>query len=141
MEGDGGLAQRVPARLTAAEGRKFAFPVGIAFGVLAGVALWRGSPRVATGLAVLSGLLLIAGLLIPAGLGPVQRGWMALAHLISRVTTPIFLGVVFFLVFAPVGLLMRLFGRRVLERAPADGTWWVARAPEARQRMDLERQF
>jgi len=135
------LAERVPARLTAAEGHKFAFPVGIAFGVLAGVALWRGHPRVGTVLAALGGVLLVAGLLVPTRLGPVQRGWMAMAHLISRVTTPIFLGIVFFVVFAPIGLVMRLFGRRVLERAPVGGTWWVARAPEARQRGDMERQF
>ena len=135
------MAQRIPARLTAADGRKFAFPVGIAFGVLAGIALWRGHPTLATGFAVLSGALLVAGLVMPARLGPVQRGWMAFAHAISKVTTPIFLGIVFFLVFTPFGLLMRLFGRRPLNRRTADGTWWVARAPEARQRLDMERQF
>jgi hypothetical protein len=66
---------------------------------------------------------------------------MAFAHAIPKVTTPIFLGIVFFLVFTPFGLLMRLFGRRTLNRRTADGTWWVARAPEARQRLDMERQF
>jgi hypothetical protein len=141
MEGDGRLAAGIPARLTPAEGRKFAFPVGIAFGVLAGVSWWRGAYRVATVLAILSGALLAAGLLVPASLGPVQRAWMGMAHAISKVTTPIFLGIVFFVVFAPVGLAMRAFGRRTLRRDPASTSWWVPREATARQRRDMERQF
>jgi ABC-type xylose transport system permease subunit len=141
VEGDGGLAGGIPARLTAAEGRKFAWPVGLAFGVLAGIAWWRGRHSVALVLATLSGLLLVAGLLAPTTLGPVQRGWMAMAHAISKVTTPIFLGIVYFLIFTPAGLIMRLSGRRPLERKPKNASWWLERSPEARQRYDMERQF
>ena len=38
----------------------------------------------------------LAALVVPTHLGPVQRAWMGLAHAISKVTTPIFMGVVFF---------------------------------------------
>src|SRR5258707_6130820 len=38
------------------------------------------------------GTLVIAALLVPTWLGPIERAWMGLAHLISKVTTPIFMG-------------------------------------------------
>jgi hypothetical protein len=85
-------------------------------------------------------LLVAAGLLAPARLGPVYRGWMRLAHAMSRVTTPVFLGVVYFGVFTPLGLVMRLLGRRALGGAKGSGSYWVERPPGAR-RSDLRRQF
>ena len=58
MEGDIRLAHRIPTRLSAAEGRKFAFTVGIAFLVLAGISYWRGHTRVPVVLGSLGGVLL-----------------------------------------------------------------------------------
>jgi hypothetical protein len=42
---------------------------------------------------------------------------MKLGLLLNRVTTPIVLGVVFFIVLAPMGLFRRAFGRDAMERA------------------------
>ena len=42
---------------------------------------------------------------------------MRLALLISKVTTPILLGIVFFLVLMPIGLLFRIFSRDPLGRS------------------------
>ncbi len=71
----------------------------------------------------------LRALLIPTRLGPVNRAWMELAHLISRVTTPIFMGVVYFLVLAPIGLLMRTFGRNPMVAPDKDGSFWAIRSP------------
>jgi hypothetical protein len=127
--------------LSAAEGRRFAFTVGAAFLALAGISAWRARPRQALVLGTLGGLLVLAGVIVPSKLGPVIRAWTGLAHLMSKVTTPVFMGIVYFVVLTPVGLLMRVFGRRPLERSPALTSWWIARAPDARQRADMERQF
>ena len=133
------MAAGIPARLTPAEGRKFGLTVGIAFAVLGGIVLWRGKETPAYVLLGLGGVLVLAGLVIPAQLGPVQRAWMGLAHAISKVTTPIFMGVVYFVVLTPVGLLMRAMGKNPLA-PPAKGSIWHAREPGAR-RSDLTRQF
>jgi hypothetical protein len=140
MEGGCRLATRIPARLTSAEGRRFAFTVGAAFAALAAVAWWRGRPSVCGVLGAVGVLLILAGLTIPARLGRVQRAWMGLAHLLSMVTTPIFLGIVFFVAVTPVGWLKRLFGSRPLRRAPGSSAW-VTRAPDARRGLDMHRQF
>ena len=133
------MADGIPARLTPAEGRKFAFPVGIAFGVLGGVAQWRGGQTLAYVFFALGGTLLLAGILVPGMLGPVYRAWMGFAHAISKVTTPIFMGVVYFIVLTPVGLLMRALGKNPL-KPPATGSIWHTREPGDR-RSDLTRQF
>ena len=88
--------------------------------------------------AVLGGGLIAAGAAIPARLGPVYRAWMGLAHAISRVTTPVVLGVIFFLVLTPVGLVMRMFGRNALKRSVVNHSYWVA---PNELRGDLTNQF
>ena len=121
---------RIPAGLSPAEGRKFGFTVGGAFAVLAGITWWRDHPMLMQVFAGLSGSLLVAGATIPGRLGPVFRAWMGLAHLISRVTTPIFLGIVYFLVIGPIGILMRVFGRNPLRHEPEAGSLWRSRPDE-----------
>jgi hypothetical protein len=127
--------------LSPAEGRKFAFTVGIAFLVLGGVVLWRGHDPVATAFGAVGGLLLLAGIVIPGKLGPVNRAWMGFALLLSKFTTPIFMGVTYFLVLSPIGVLMRLFGKNPVVRQAHDGSFWVPRAEGAKRKSDLNRQF
>jgi Saxitoxin biosynthesis operon protein SxtJ len=141
MGGGGGLERAIPARLTASEGRRFAFPVGIAFLALGGVSWWRGHHVIAPGLATVAGLLLVAGFIVPARLGPIYRAWMGLAHAISKVTTPVFMGVTYFVILTPIGLLMRLFGRNPIVRESKDGSFLVRRPGGLKRRSDLTRQF
>jgi hypothetical protein len=140
MEGNPELAERIPARLSAAQGRRFGLTVGGAFLVLAAIFWWRDKDRLLIGTASIGSLLVLAALLIPTRLGPVERAWMRLAHLISKVTTPIFMGVLYLLVFTPVGLLMRGVGKRPLTRSDNNGGFWVARGENSR-RSNLQRQF
>ncbi len=133
------MAARVPARLTSSEGRKFAFPVGAAFAVLSAVAFWRHHPVSWRVLAGLSASLLVAGTLIPSYLGPVQRGWMGFAHALSKVTTPILMAVIYFLILTPIGLVTRLFGRNSMRHQEVQGSFW--KAPPSGGRSDMEHQF
>jgi hypothetical protein len=106
------LAQRVPARLKPGGGEALRLDRGdIAFLVLAVVVFWRGYAWASVIFTVFGGTLWLAGLALPERLGPLQAAWMKLAHAISRVTSPIVLAVVFFLVITPIGLVMRLGGR------------------------------
>ena len=135
------MAAGVPARLTAAEGRKFGLTVGIAFGVLGGFLLWRGKETLSTVLLALGGTLVLAGLVVPTMLGPVERAWMRLAHLISKVTTPIFMGIVYFVVMTPMGLIRRRMGSPIVPRATRPDTRWDARTPDDFAPAQMEHQF
>lgn len=135
------LERRDSARLTPAEGRRFAFPVGTAFLVIAAVLnWWRGHALAAGILGSIGVCLLIAGLVVPGRLGPVWRLWMGLAYAISKVTTPIFMGVLYYAVLTPAGFLRRALGRNPIRHSAADGSYWMPR-PSHQRRSDLKRQF
>lgn len=123
---------------SAADGRRFAFPVGIAFLLLSGVLLWREKETAFPIIAGVGVVLLVAGAIVPARLGPLYRAWMRMALAISRVTTPIFLGVVYFAVLTPTGLVMRLVGKRPIVHALEDQSYWRRTTST---RSDLNRQF
>jgi hypothetical protein len=119
---------------TAAQGRKFGLTVGLAFAVLATISWWRGHHIPVYALGGLAAVLILGALVIPGQLGFVERAWMGLATLISKVTTPVFMGVVYFGVLMPIGLLMRVFGRNSIKHKPVGNSYWAARS-EARGSM------
>jgi hypothetical protein len=124
---------------TVRDGRRFGVQVGIAFAVLTGILVWRDHTVATWVCGSLAGLLILGGLAIPGRLGPVYRGWMAVALAISRVTTPVFMAIVYFLVLTPTGLLMRVAGRNPLRRGSGIDTEWVSR--NRGERGDMRRQF
>lgn len=127
--------------MTVGELRKFGLTLGAAFAVLGGISWWRGHHTVPLVLWALGGALGLAGLLIPAYLGPIQRAWMGFAHALSKVTTPIFMGIVYYLVVTPIALIMRPFGRSPLAHSESEAGFWVARTTEDAARSDMKRQF
>ena len=62
-----------------------------------------------------------AGLLLPQLLKPVFIVWMKLGLLLGWINTRIILGIVFFLLFAPLALMFRLYGHDPMQRK-LDGT-------------------
>lgn len=128
---------------TAARGRKFALTLAAAFAVLAAISYWRGRELPPLILGALAVVFLLAALALPQHLEPVENAWMGLAHLISKVTTPIFMGIVYFVILTPIGLLRRIFGGSPLVHRMAENSYWIARAPvdPERARRRMERQF
>lgn len=135
------MAAGVPARLTPAAGRKFGLTVGLAFAVLGAMLLWRGRMTLATVLLAVGGLLVVAGLVVPTRLGPVERAWMGLAHAISKVTTPIFMGIVYFVVMTPIGFIRRRMGSPIVARAPHGDSRWEVRSTDEPGGAQMEHQY
>ena len=133
------MERRIRARLTPAEGRKFGLSVGTAFLVIGGVFWWRHHQTAATVLWSIGGALILSGLLIPGRLGPVHAAWMGMAHAISKVTTPIFMSIVYFVVLTPAGVIRRIVGRNPLHQQHTETGYWIAR--EGGGRGDITRQF
>ena len=61
---------------------------------------------------VLGGWALIA----PGTLKPVYFGWMVFALILNKITTPIVMGLVFFVVLFPMSLVLRLLRKDALNR-------------------------
>src|SRR5688500_6234658 len=137
---DGGfrLADEISARLSAAEGRRFGFTLGIAFLAVAGLLWWRTHVVASAIAGSLGALLLLGGALAPHRLGPVYAGWMRFALVLSKVTTPVLMAIVYFVVITPIGLIRRVAGRSPIVARSA-GTRWESRGDQPRS--DLNRQF
>lgn len=119
--------------------RKFGLTVGIAFLALTAVVFWRHPDGVVWKVFAGAGAaLVLAGLAIPAQLGPVYRGWMKFALLLSKVTTPLFMGIVYFGLFLFTGLIRRAMGKNAMETREVNGSFWSTRDI---RRANLERQF
>lgn len=65
---------------------------------------------------LLGGLLIVWGLVAPMSLRSLHRNWMGFGLIMSSVMTPLIMGVVFYLVFAPIGLVMRARGKDSMAR-------------------------
>ena len=102
--------------------------------------VWRGEGMRLWAIG-LGGLLIPLGLLMPAVLVPVFKVWMKVGHVLGWINTRIILGVLFYGLITPMGVVMRLFGwdamRRVLVRDVE--SYRVVRQP--RPRTHMTRQF
>jgi hypothetical protein len=78
------------------------------------------------------GLALIAlGLLAPRSLSGLNRAWTKLGLILFRIVNPVVLGLVYFVVVVPLGLLIRVSRRDPLNLKfdPRADSYWVLREP------------
>jgi len=117
--------------------RQFGLLVGGVFGV---IGLWpvvfRGEPFRSWAI-VLGSLLLILGSIVPQTLRQVHRGWMQIGHVLGSINTKIILGIIYYGLITPMGLVMRLMGKDLMGRALAKEatTYRVVRVPRSREHM------
>lgn len=117
--------------------RQFGLLVG---GVFAVIGLWpvvfrSESPR--WWAMALGSLLIVLGAVVPQSLTQVHAGWMKMGHILGSINTKIILGIIYYLLITPMGLVMRLMGKDSMHRALAKEatTYRVVRAPRPRQHM------
>ena len=71
-----------------------------------------------------------------------NQAWFQLGRIIGKVTNPIVLGVLFFLLLTPVAIVSRRFKRDVLNLNGMNlETLWVMRDSQQSSSQDFERQF
>lgn len=76
---------------------------------------------------VLSVIFLILGLLNSILLYPLNLAWFKFGLFLGKIISPIIMGIIFFLVVTPIGLLMRLLGKDVLNLKlnKKEGSYWI----------------
>jgi hypothetical protein len=124
------LWSRFQAQLTAREAsdRSFGLLVGGAF-LLLGLLPAIKHGRVRLWMIILGGILLLLAAVLPRSLWRIKRAWLFFGFLIGLVMSPVVLGILFYGVITPFGLLMRLFGHDPLRLRsnPALTTYWRER--------------
>jgi hypothetical protein len=97
--------------------RNFALVTGAMFIVFFGLLLpWLWNAAFPAWPWILAIVLGLWGSLLPATLAPVHRVWMKLAHGLGWINTRIILSAVFFLLFFPFGVIMRLVAKDPMAR-------------------------
>ena len=97
--------------------RRFGITTGMAIGAIFGLLLpWLFGFSYPLWPWPVGAILIIWALLSAGSMNRFYVGWMKAALLISKVTTPIVLGIAFFFVFFPVAIIFRLLGKDPMER-------------------------
>ena len=71
----------------------------------------------------------------------IYRAWMCFARILSWINTRIILIIMFYLIFTPMGLFMRLFKIDLLERKKKEGTYWKKKEKIEFNPLNYERRF
>jgi len=123
--------------------REFGLIVGGILVLLGGWWMWREKFPSASQMTLgVGALLVVLGLIFPRALVIPNRGWMALAEVLSFVSTRIILAFVFFVVVTPIGLVKRLFGWDPLNRrAPKTESYWRPYSDRQRDPRHYEKMF
>ncbi len=127
---------------TTEQARKSALIVAGALLVFAAWNVYRGRPAFYFTLGGISVTLALVGLLWPAGARMFDRAWMTIAGVLGYINSRILLSIMFYVVMAPYGMLMRLLGRNTLNRrGPNSETYWIPRQKTRQLTAGFERQF
>ena len=128
---------------TRKELRKFGLAMLLFAAAIASIRLWRGHPVSARVLYAIAAYALLSAALLPAALRPAYWLLMKIAHALGWFNTRLILILLFYLVFTPIGLLLRLFGKDLLNRTIDRNarSYWIPRPEEPFERKRYERQF
>ena len=100
------------------------------------------SSEVVIGLFVASLVVAVVAIVIPAALAPFNKAWFQLGLLMGKVVSPIVLGLIFFGMLTPVGIIGRLLGRDELRLKKAPVTsYWIDRDPPGPAPDSFKNQF
>lgn len=104
---------------------------GLVFTAAALVAayVWRRSELVPYVALSVAGVFAVISILAPTLLRPLNIMWMKLALLLNMIMSPIIMGVLFFGVIVPFGLVMRLRHDPLRKRRDGEAaTYWIDKA-------------
>jgi hypothetical protein len=122
--------------------RKFGVTMAIAFLIITLIIFIRHKYSIIPTFIILA-IFLILAFTLPALLKPVYILWMRLAFVLSWINTRLILFILFYLLFAPVGLMMRLFRVDLLDRKIEKDkkSYWRRKEKKEFSSLDYERQF
>lgn len=127
---------------TKKELREFGLIVGAVFGMLATLFLWRGKSFYLY-FYIISMFLVLFGLIVPVLLKPMQKIWMTFAVIIGFFVTRIILGILFYFVITPVGIIMKISGKDILDINFNDksDSYWIKRNNKNLNKESYEKQY
>ncbi|MDD5137101.1 MAG: SxtJ family membrane protein [Candidatus Omnitrophica bacterium] len=121
---------------------QFGITIGAVLSALGGLLLWRGKASYPYFFAF--GLLFMGfGAIAPLPLKPLQKAWMAVSVIIGYFMSRAVLTVLFYGILTPIGSLLRIFGKDILDRriSKARPSYWWERPAEGNTKESYENQY
>ena len=89
---------------------------------------------------ILSLFFLVLGVFNSKFLTPLNKLWFKFGILLGSIVSPIVMGIVFFMVVTPIGLIMRFLGKDILRinKNKLASTYWINRE---KQKGTMKKQF
>jgi hypothetical protein len=129
-------------RVKGSSDRNFGLIVGAFLTVISLLPLRTGGHIRTRGLA-LAVILILVALLKPSLLKPLNRWWMRLGLLLGKVMNPVASAILFFVVFTPAGIVIRMFGGDLLhlKYSSSAASYWILRDPPGPSAESMPKQF
>ena len=124
--------------------RKFGLTMAIVLVILGTVVFIYNSFTVTFFIMIGLGLMfLLGGFLFMPLLRPIYLIWMGLALVLGWFISRIILTILFYLVFSPIGIIMKIINKDVLNRKsePGKTSYWIKRPEKAFDINRYQRQF
>lgn len=138
-------AYRDHSRVEGPSDRAFGLTVGA---ILVGIAVFYrtwgdGTMPGALWIGVPGAVLILFAAAAPRLLAPLNRLWMKLGLLLAAVVNPLVMLLMFAVLFVPIAVAMRLFGRDALRlrRDQAAESYWIVRDPPGPEPQSIVNQF
>jgi hypothetical protein len=122
--------------------RKFAITVGVVLALFGVVFFWKEKNAFRYFWAI-SAFLLLTGIAVPIILKPLYYLWMGLATILGWIVSRIILSILFYIIFTPIGVIGRLFGKRFLDLnwPKSVSSYWNYRDGKPKSSDRYEKQF
>ena len=122
--------------------RSFGLVFCVFFLIVGTLPLYSGRPLRLWALTV-GGLFLGAALISPDRLSLLNRLWMKFGQRMHKIMSPFIIGIFFFGVITPFGLLMRIFRRSpmLMRFDPELKSYWINRTPHGPSPQNMDNQF
>ena len=122
------------------EWKKFAIGVAIILSVI-GAVQWYLGIEIYPYFFGSAFIILLSGLLVPVVIKPLFIAFSYLGFVLGWVMTRVILSLLYYLVFTPVGLILKLTGKKVLDTSfrSEQKSYWIERDQE--QEVDFTKQF
>jgi hypothetical protein len=125
--------------------RSFGLTFAVVFSLLAAFTYWHSGItwKLYACLAVVASFGSL-GFIAPVVLRPFNYMWMKFGLALHKVVNPVIMGLLFFGVFTPMGVIMRAFGVDLLQmrrKSASPDSYWVVRSEENLPNSSMKNQF
>ena len=124
------------------EQKKAGYAVGIVLLAIGALLMYRNKPAYPYFIGV-SALLLLLAFAAPKALKHFYIAWMSLAAVLGFIMTRLILSILFYIIITPIGLILRLTGKDLLDMKwdKKKNSYWIKREKTEYFRESSEKQF